>query len=674
MELHFIEQIFENITKPPRVKGSNDHYANIARRYEYASKSQRITTFDEMTIDLMILTKKATGLKRRPFLIYNHSHGSDKGEALQLLESCDKLGLNIVIYDSRGCGKSSDTFVTFGHSEKIDLMYVLFYAVGTEQPNEFIMWGRSIGCCAVIQLVSMLTPSVKKSFKTEVISKINHSKSVSDKFKNSEILNSNFKAFLEKNKAVKSDLEFANFTIIGIILDSPIRSMVAAITNVIKSKILNVSFVASAISRYLNGYLEKKINIQLTEHSNEADIKDLLINTYLMFSKEDEFVSEEDEQCIRLNYSVNAEKRPVLAIKKLDVKHKGRRSSENIFEALKSIVEFKQIVSYSFCLENKTKPNRLHFTREVASSDNVLTDGINLNTPKRHIKGSLLQTRLYNTQESVRNSQRVGFFTANQLKRNNTFKDSPLKIEVRPSEFFANIQIEKKSQVEFKINESESDKLTNNPFELYSSKASNQLGSVAIRSEHVTPQGDFAISKYERSTSQIASPFRAMRRESSPISVFNRGRQNSQTPINIFKNSGSFIESSQVIHSGPIHGGYSVDKMAVNKRTIDYSFTENIYKGVTSNRIMQTPNHTGLSIFNPPTRSIYGIQASPMNMNGQINFYDSRDSKPVTHPQCMNGQPLQRAVLQHRDINYAMPTSINNARSQLQRARTLQIN
>lgn len=39
-----------------------------------------------------------------PVVVYNHTHGCSKYEALTLLDSCKSLGLSLLTYDERGCG------------------------------------------------------------------------------------------------------------------------------------------------------------------------------------------------------------------------------------------------------------------------------------------------------------------------------------------------------------------------------------------------------------------------------------------------------------------------------------------------------------------------------------------------------------------------------------------
>lgn len=652
MELHFIEQIFDKVINPPKMQNQTSHIF-ITTKYNYAAKSATITSFDNVTIDLLILKKKASGLKRRPFLVYNHSHGSEKTEAFQLVDSCDKLGCDIALYDSRGCGKSSDTYVTFGHSERIDLLFVLFYILVTEQPNEFLFWGRSIGCCAVIQLVNMLTPDVKKAFRIDLVNKTATNKAISDKFKKSEILDENFSIFMAKNGTVRMSAEYASFTILGVILDSPIKSMASAVTNFIKSKILNVNFVASYISKYLNNYLEKKIKIDLKKNNNETAIKNILINSYLMFSMKDEFVSEEDEECIKKNYGSNADKRPHVYIKKLEVKHTSRRTNETIIEALKTIIQAQNNMSYSFFIDNVNSLNDATFRLYKADSlDSSCNKKSKFNTPQHHRKQSLLLQNPWGYSDKAHQKKNsISFFTSNSIKKEQP-NDLLINKEIRPDNLFLNIEIIKKVQLDIKTTDSKSD---------FNSidKAPNQKGSSFIepRERIVEPQVQPRVERrmrdsrfYESRIQNIYDSYNRSKRDPSPIIQHTSHRNTSQQPIQMLRSNGSFIENVTREIQGGHHGGYSVDRVNMVNNSNPTYFT-----GVSESRVINS-NRT--------------IPTTPIGMNGH-GFLSS--SRTIQSNKSVQKRDLTPTIFREYDVNRA-PNQSHFAQNQSSIQHTLYTN
>lgn len=58
--------------------------------------------------------------------------------------------MNLCLFDSRGCGDSSTGCVNFGFKEKIDIMFLMFKIIFEFDLVDFILWGRSIGCNAIL--------------------------------------------------------------------------------------------------------------------------------------------------------------------------------------------------------------------------------------------------------------------------------------------------------------------------------------------------------------------------------------------------------------------------------------------------------------------------------------------------------------------------------------------
>ena len=82
--------------------------------------------------------------------MYNHSFGSCKYEGSSLLQHCEKFQMNLCLYDSRGSGESSKSFISFGYKEKVDLLYVILKLNFEYSCLNFILYGRSIGCNTIL--------------------------------------------------------------------------------------------------------------------------------------------------------------------------------------------------------------------------------------------------------------------------------------------------------------------------------------------------------------------------------------------------------------------------------------------------------------------------------------------------------------------------------------------
>lgn len=105
-------------------------------------------SFDEKQLE----KQKALKMKNS-LLVYNHSHGSSKFEGSHLLTVCAENSMSVVFYDLRACGDSEGDMISFGKNEKIDLIYLLLKLQIDFGFKQFLLWGRSIGCNAIINFL-----------------------------------------------------------------------------------------------------------------------------------------------------------------------------------------------------------------------------------------------------------------------------------------------------------------------------------------------------------------------------------------------------------------------------------------------------------------------------------------------------------------------------------------
>jgi hypothetical protein len=141
--------------KPQRLNFSNLLY----NEKEYFSHFDRLD-FKLIAFDRVPLTLTLFRLKSLPasdkVCIYNHTHGSCRQEGAFLLRHCLAHGMSLCLYDSRGSGESGDAYVTFGHNEKVDLLFVVLKLSIEFGLKQVLFWGRSIGCTAIIQMFFLL--------------------------------------------------------------------------------------------------------------------------------------------------------------------------------------------------------------------------------------------------------------------------------------------------------------------------------------------------------------------------------------------------------------------------------------------------------------------------------------------------------------------------------------
>lgn len=92
---------------------------------------------------------------KKDCIIYIHSHGSSRLEAIPLLEHAIPH-FNVCIFDSRASGLSEGEFITLGIQEAEDLQKLLQFLLINKSQTKFYLWGRSVGGVTVIQFLNKL--------------------------------------------------------------------------------------------------------------------------------------------------------------------------------------------------------------------------------------------------------------------------------------------------------------------------------------------------------------------------------------------------------------------------------------------------------------------------------------------------------------------------------------
>lgn len=96
---------------------------------------------------------KQENCEPKPALIYCHTFSGNKLEGKFLLNAA-LPHFTICLFDFRGCGNSSEKFVTLGIREKMDLTFVLRLVAEVVKPVRFYLWGRSMGAVTIIHYLN----------------------------------------------------------------------------------------------------------------------------------------------------------------------------------------------------------------------------------------------------------------------------------------------------------------------------------------------------------------------------------------------------------------------------------------------------------------------------------------------------------------------------------------
>lgn len=109
----------------------------------------KIETKDQMEIHGWLMP--APGSK--DFVILSHGRGSDRREGMRFAKSLIQAGFNIVVFDYRNSGESTQSFNSLGYFEKKDLEAVVTFAVirGAEKVG---VYGFSQGAATAIRTMA----------------------------------------------------------------------------------------------------------------------------------------------------------------------------------------------------------------------------------------------------------------------------------------------------------------------------------------------------------------------------------------------------------------------------------------------------------------------------------------------------------------------------------------
>lgn len=364
-----IEAALSNLIRPPKCNlrnysGSFSQFINGFSKYE-----DNIFSFDGTRIFSSFFKNVSRSPSNKKCIIYTHSHGSSLEEGYQLLESCFLSDYSICLYDSRGSGKSQETNLTFGEQEQFDLLYVCFHLISIYNIHEFIFWGRSIGTCAVLRLAEKLQTAANQALLTPI-------KQLSAQLKTGINLEFHFTKFLEINKLVNENSQ--NFKVLGIVLDSPIKSMNDAIEQFVKSKIFNLSFLSKVASFFAEKWLKSHANVDITKDQNHELVKKTNLPCVFLISQTDEMTSFLDFKNMIYEYGKKVSKKPNVYACEIKKRHKEQRDTQSNLEAINSLsrTEFETGHCYGFTLNKQINKISVQDSLFKTSESSILPDKI----------------------------------------------------------------------------------------------------------------------------------------------------------------------------------------------------------------------------------------------------------------------------------------------------------
>lgn len=94
-------------------------------------------------------------LEDNPVLIYVHSQQGCKLEGLFLKEEIITNNISLVLFDFCGCGKSEGQYISLGHKESIDLLYLIQYLKNKLKVGNIALYGRSMGAVTCLLFAQM---------------------------------------------------------------------------------------------------------------------------------------------------------------------------------------------------------------------------------------------------------------------------------------------------------------------------------------------------------------------------------------------------------------------------------------------------------------------------------------------------------------------------------------
>ena len=140
-------------------------------KVKFIERSQYLTGFlfvlSFIISELSIIYYSTETNSDLPVLLYCHTFSGNKTEGLSLLSHVVSK-FTLCLFDFRGCGNTTDEFVTLGLREKIDLEIVLNAIDEAIKPKRIYLWGRSMGAVSIIHFLTEFLNKKSKQNKIKI--------------------------------------------------------------------------------------------------------------------------------------------------------------------------------------------------------------------------------------------------------------------------------------------------------------------------------------------------------------------------------------------------------------------------------------------------------------------------------------------------------------------------
>lgn len=209
-----------------------------------------------------------------PILIYCHTFSGNKQEGTFLIPHLLPHFI-VCFFDFRGCGNSTEEYITLGIREKFDLIAILKAIEIKFGSKDIYLWGRSMGATAIIHLFDFLHQNEKKmnkkikTLESEISMKVkqnNKNQSTKNENKNTNKFSfaSNPSYIDEVNKIRQNHTLLKNWrNIRGVVLDSPFTDAHRLIHDVMTKSMGISKIVASMalvfVSRSINSHVKHDV-------------------------------------------------------------------------------------------------------------------------------------------------------------------------------------------------------------------------------------------------------------------------------------------------------------------------------------------------------------------------------------------------------------------------------
>ena len=280
----FFSKEIEGFLNPPRSYAQPLIDPSISNRFERSRISFK--SFDSTPIVINVFKRKMDGeggKREIPCVIYQHSHGSSGGEGTGLLETCGDLNLSLALVDCRGSGSSGPGPITFGFAEKFDLLFTIYALISKIEASDFIFFGRSIGCCSVLGLVSLLTPQSAESSAGD--------SAYGEDGMVRRILGEQFELFRKRNPEFEFRAGLERFAIRGTVLDAPYKSLNSVMESYCRMSFPTFSFLAKYALGFVEDQIYEAIKVNLKNQQNIDYIRRAGTPSTILYSPKDELVT-----------------------------------------------------------------------------------------------------------------------------------------------------------------------------------------------------------------------------------------------------------------------------------------------------------------------------------------------------------------------------------------------